>query len=84
MTTIETNNLILRNWQEADAPALYRICRDEALRKSGVTYVESIQSAGEAIRSRAKDTRFKAVIHRESGNSQSRQIAATEDMPQKR
>ena len=56
MTTIETNNLILRNWQETDAPALYRICRDEALRKSGVTYVESIQSAGEAIRSRAKDT----------------------------
>lgn len=67
MTTIKTANLILRNWQEADAPALYQICLDEALRKSGVTYVESIQSAGEAIRSRAKDTRFKAVIHRESG-----------------
>ena len=67
MTTIKTANLILRNWQEADAPALYQICLDEALRKSGVTYVESIQSAGEAIRSRAKDTRFKAVIHRERG-----------------
>lgn len=37
MTTIAANNLILRNRQDADAPALYQTCQDEALRKSGVT-----------------------------------------------
>ena len=36
MTPIETTNLILRNWQDSDAPALYQLCQDDTLRKSGV------------------------------------------------
>ncbi len=67
MTTIETNNLILRNWQETDAPALYRIYRDDTLRKNGIASFETIQSAQETLLSWTKDCRFKAVIHRESG-----------------
>lgn len=67
MTTMKTTNLILRNWHETDAPALYQICQDDTLRKNGIASFESIQSAQDALLSRAKDTRFKAVIHRESG-----------------
>ena len=63
---IETEHLILRNWQESDAVTLYQICRDETLRKSGTAFFESVQDAVAAIRSRAEDDRFKAVIHRES------------------
>ena len=63
---IETEHLILRNWQESDAAALYQTCRDETLRKSGTAFFESVQDAVAAIRSRAEDDRFKAVIHRES------------------
>ena len=63
---IETKHLILRNWQESDAPALYQLCRDETLRKSGVAFLESIQDAKEAIQFWAKGDQFKAIIHRES------------------
>jgi len=64
---IETEHLILRNWQESDAPALYQMCRDEALLRSGVAFFESIQDAEEAIRFWEKDARFKAIILRENG-----------------
>ena len=63
---IETEHLILRNWQESDAPALYQLCRDETLRKSGVAFFESIQDAEVAIQFWAKSDQFKAIIHRES------------------
>ena len=64
---IETEHLILRNWQESDALALYQMCRDKTLRRSGVAYFESIQDAEEAIGFWAKDSHFKAIIHRENG-----------------
>ena len=63
---IETKHLILRNWQESDATALYQICRDGTLRKSGVASFESIQDAEAAIRFWATGEQFKAIIHRES------------------
>ena len=63
---IETKHLILRNWQESDAAALYQICRDGTLRKSGVASFESIQDAEAAIRFWATGEQFKAIIHRES------------------
>ena len=64
---IETEHLILRNWQESDAPALYQMCRDETFRRSGVAFFDSVQGTEEAIGFWAKDSRFKAIIHRESG-----------------
>ena len=64
---METRNLILRTWMPGDAPALYQICLDETLRRSGVAYFESLRDAAEAIQFWAKDSRFKAIIHRESG-----------------
>ena len=67
MIMIGTKQLILRNWQESDAAALYQICRDETHRKSGVASFESIQDAEEAIRSWTKRDQFKAILHRESG-----------------
>ena len=63
---IETKHLILRNWQESDAAALYQICQDGTLRKSGVASFESIQDAEAAIRFWATGEQFKAIIHRES------------------
>ncbi|MBR3554356.1 MAG: GNAT family N-acetyltransferase [Oscillospiraceae bacterium] len=65
----ETENLLLRNWQKSDAAALYQMCRDETLRRSGAAFFESIHDAEEAIRFWEKDSRFKAIIHRESGES---------------
>ena len=65
---IETEHLILRNWQEADSTALYQMCRDETLRRSGVAFFDSIQGAEKAIRFWKKDNRFKAIIQRESGH----------------
>ena len=56
---LETERLILRNWQECDAAALYQICRDETLRKSGAAFFESVQDAVAAIRS--VDVRNRAV-----------------------
>jgi len=67
MTTIKTTNLILRNWHKSDAPALYQLCQDDTLRKSGVACFESIQGAEETLLSWANDSRFKAIIRRESG-----------------
>ncbi len=64
---IETTHLILRNWHLNDATALYQICKDEELRRSGVGYVESVQEAENAIGFWAKEDRFKAIIHRENG-----------------
>ena len=63
----ETENLLLRNWLKGDAAALYQMCRDETLRRSGAAFFESIHDAEEAIRFWEKDSRFKAIIHRESG-----------------
>ena len=67
MTIMETANLILRNWHETDAPALFQLCQDDTLRKNGIASFESIQSAQETLLSWTKDSRFKAIIHRESG-----------------
>ena len=39
---METKDLILRNWQEHDAKALYEMCLDEILEKVGLTF--TIQS----------------------------------------
>lgn len=64
---METPRLLLKDWQEADAPALYQMCRDEMLRRSGVAFFESVHDAEEAIRFWAKNNRFKAIIHRKSG-----------------
>ena len=33
---METKDLILRNWRDSDAKALYEMCLDEALRKAGL------------------------------------------------
>ena len=63
---MESPRLILRDWQITDAPTLYRICQNEALRRSGVTIFHSVREAEEAIRFQAKENCFKAIIHRKS------------------
>ena len=63
---MESPRLILRDWQITDAPTLYRICQNEALRRSGVTIFHSVREAEEAIRFWAKENCFKAIIHRKS------------------
>ena len=63
---MESQRLILRDWQITDAPALYRICQDETLRRSGVAFFRSVSDAEEAIRFWAKESYFKAIIQRKS------------------
>lgn len=40
---METKDLILRNWQDSDAEALYEMCLDEAIRKEKAGLISIIQ-----------------------------------------
>ena len=46
---METKDLILRNWQDSDAKALYEMCLDETLRKSGIDFYNSITDSQNTI-----------------------------------
>ena len=46
---MEEKDLILRNWQESNAKALYEMCCVESLRKSGIHFYASIIESQNAI-----------------------------------
>ena len=48
---METKDLILKNWQECDAEALYKMCCDKILRKSGIHFYTSVIESQYAIHS---------------------------------
>ena len=58
------NDLILRNWQECDAKALYEMCCDESLRKSGIHFYASIIESQYAIHSWKNNKGFKVIADR--------------------
>lgn len=61
---MEVSNLILRNWQERDAKALYEMCRDEVLRKSGIDYFASVIESQNAIHCWKNNRGFKVIADR--------------------
>ncbi len=61
---MEARDLILRNWQEHDAKALYEMCCDEILRKSGIHFYDSVIESQNAIRSWKDNKGFKVIADR--------------------
>ena len=61
---MEVKDLILRNWQERDAKALYEMCCDEILRKSGIHFYASVVESQDAIHSWKNNKGFKVIADR--------------------
>ena len=47
---IETKRLLLRTWNVSDAQALYQLCLDPELRRSGIHWYESAEESGQVLR----------------------------------
>lgn len=62
MKIIETERLLLRNWQESDAPALFEICADPDLRSSGITSYENVAESLKTIKHWKDQDEMKAII----------------------
>lgn len=58
---METKDLILRNWQECDANALYEMCLDDTLRKSGIDFYNSVIDSQNIIRYWKNNRGFKVI-----------------------
>ena len=61
---MEEKYLILRIWQESDAKALYEMCCDEILRKSGIHFYASVIESQNAIHSWKNNKGFKVIADR--------------------
>ena len=61
---METKDLILRNWQERDAKALYEMCLDDNLRKSGVGFYNSIIDSQNIINYWKNNSGFKVITNK--------------------
>lgn len=58
---MKTENIILRSWRESDAEALYEMCLDDALRKSGIGFYDSIADSLNAVRCWENNRGFKVI-----------------------
>jgi [ribosomal protein S5]-alanine N-acetyltransferase len=65
MKNIESERLIIRDWQESDAPELYTICLDPALQRSGVGFYRSIDECLNTIHLWREQNEMKAIIRKE-------------------
>ena len=65
---METKDLILRNWQDSDAEALYEMCLDETLRKSGIDFYNSITDSQDAIQCWKNSRGFKVIADKMNNN----------------
>ena len=61
---MEAKDLILRNWQERDAKALYEMCGDKILRKSGIQFYASVIESQNVIHSQKNNKGFKVIADR--------------------
>jgi len=62
MKDIKTERLIIRDWQESDAPHLYTICLDPELQRSGVNSYCSIDECLKTIRLWKEQNEMKAIV----------------------
>ena len=65
---METRDLILKNWQDSDAKALYEMCLDETLRKSGIDFYNSITDSRNTIQCWKNDKGFKVIADKRNDN----------------
>lgn len=65
---METKDLILRNWQDSDVNALYEMCLDEALGKSGTQFYNSITNSQNTIQCWKNDRGFKVIADKRNNN----------------
>ena len=61
---METKDLILRDWQEHDAKALYEMCLDDILRKSGIAFYDSVSESQNVIHYWKANRGFKVITDR--------------------
>ena len=62
---IETKRLMLRRWSEHDAQALYQLCLDPELRRSGIHWYESEEESGRILRHWKDNPEVRAIVRRE-------------------
>ncbi len=62
---IETKRLLLRRWSEHDAQALYQLCLDPELRRSGIHWYESAEESGQVLRHWKDKPEARAIVRRE-------------------
>lgn len=62
---IETKRLMLRRWSEHDAQALYQLCLDPELRRSGIHWYESEEESGRILRHWKDNPEARAIVRRE-------------------
>lgn len=65
---METKDLILRKWQDSDAKALYEMCLDEALIKSGIHFYNSITDSLNTIHCWKNNRGFKVIAKKRDDN----------------
>jgi len=65
---METKDLILKNWQDSDAKALYEMCLDETLRKSGIDFYNSITDSQNTIQCWKNGSGFKVIADKRNDN----------------
>lgn len=62
---IETKRLLLRTWNVSDAQALYQLCLDPELRRSGIHWYESEEEGGQILRHWKDNPETRAIVRRE-------------------
>lgn len=62
---IETKRLLLRTWSVSDAQALYQLCLDPELRRSGIHWYESAEESGQVLRHWEDNPEARAIVRRE-------------------
>ncbi|MDE7327276.1 MAG: GNAT family N-acetyltransferase, partial [Lachnospiraceae bacterium] len=63
---METNDLILRNWQENDVLNLYEMSLDPDFKKSGIPDFDSVEDCRHVIRHWSKEPGCKAIVEKET------------------
>ena len=61
---LESDRLLIREWQLDDAPALYAICLDPELRRNGIGFYDNIPESREQIRLWKEHNEMKAIIRK--------------------
>lgn len=67
MKEIESERLIISDWQEIDAPELYAICLDPELKRSGIGSYRSVDECLGTIRLWKEQNEMKAIVSKEDG-----------------
>lgn len=62
---METRDLIIREWQESDADALFDMCQDSDMEKNGISYFDSKAECLELVKAWAKEPGFHAILGKE-------------------